>query len=129
VRGGERHGRAEWQLDAERAVPTSLVRDIVGDAYRGISQSASLIPPRQRAAEEAPIPSGGIAPLAQPPGIAIIDAMCEAADKRDRINAIRQRVENAWIESHFEKGPRVAREYHPLRQYDAEVPPLHREKS
>jgi hypothetical protein len=40
--------------------------------------------------------------------------MCLEQDRRDRAAAIRQQVETAWIESHFENGPRVESEYNPL---------------
>jgi hypothetical protein len=36
--------------------------------------------------------------LSPPSGIDHIDRMCEAQDRTDRAAAIRQRIENEWIE-------------------------------
>ena len=106
--------RQEWEQDALRAVPNRLVADIVSDARRGISQSASLIPEKQRAAEaERPV-SGGVIERGPPPGINYIDRMCDAADRADQIARARVELENRWIESHFEKGPRIERDYNPF---------------
>src|SRR5262249_28899293 len=93
-------GRQEWELEAERAVPTSLLRDIVGDAINGISQSTSLIPPRQRS--EAEPRNGGTTPIGPPPGIAIIDQLCEAQDRIDRAAVARVRIETALVEAVLE---------------------------
>ena len=53
-------------------------------------------------------------PVQPPSGIDYIDQMCDAQDRADRAAAIRQRIENDWIESHFEKGPRIEVEYNPF---------------
>lgn len=40
-----RRGIESYQVRATQAVGDRLVREIVGDAYKGISKSASMIPP------------------------------------------------------------------------------------
>jgi hypothetical protein len=106
--------REEWQRDAMRAVPDALVADIVSDARRGISQSASLIPDKQRAAEEPRAASGGTIPVQSPPGVRWIDQQVEVQNRIDHAAAIRQRVEAEWIEAHFQKGSRVKTDYDPF---------------
>jgi hypothetical protein len=93
-----RRGIQPFVVRATQAVGDRLVKDIVADAYRGISQSASMIPPSREPAK--PKGSGWVdpAPVTSPPGISTIDAMCEAQDRADRAAAIRQRIENEWIE-------------------------------
>jgi hypothetical protein len=116
--------RQEWQRDALRAVPDALVRDIVSDAYRGISKSASMIPDKQRAAEEPRAASGGTIPVQQPAGVRWVDAQCDYADRQERIAAIRQRIENEWIEEKLDrsKPSKVRSEYNPIARHDAELP-------
>jgi hypothetical protein len=71
-----------------KAVPDSLMRDIVMDNRRGISNSASMIPDRER---NKPVTKGSgwvePTPLGPPPGIATIDAMVEADTQRQRHEA------------------------------------------
>ena len=89
------------------------MREVV--ANRNIPTSASMLPPDQQHAEGPPrAPSGGTVPIGPPPGIEIIDRMCDAQDRKDRLAAIRQATENAWIESHFERGPRIETEHDPF---------------
>jgi hypothetical protein len=38
-------------------------------------------------------------------------AHCHQPLKRRFVECIRQRIENDWIESHFDKGPRIESEY------------------
>jgi hypothetical protein len=95
-------GLQEWQLDAMRAVPDSLIRDIVGDARRGISTSASMIPDK-RADGTPRAPSGGTTEIKPPPGVNYVDALCDAQDRRDRLAAIRQAAENAEIERRLDR--------------------------
>jgi|SRR5215469_5268335 len=107
----------EWQRDAIRAEPRGFMRDVIRDAYHGISQSASLIPERQRSEEDTPRPpSGGTVEIKAPPGINYVDQLCDAADRNDRIAALRAKVENDWIEFQLEqaKGPRIETEYDPF---------------
>jgi hypothetical protein len=71
-----------------KAVPDSLIADIVADNRRGISNSASMIPDRDRK----PVVEKGTGwvdprPLGPPPGIATIDAMVEADTARQRHEA------------------------------------------
>jgi hypothetical protein len=103
----------EWQRDAIAAEPRGFMEDII-QASRQRSESASLIPDRQRSEEKPRPPSGGTVPIQPPPGLRWIDAQCDAQDKRDRAMALRQRIESAWIESHFDKGPRIESEYEPF---------------
>ena len=109
-----RRGIQPYQVRATQAVNDRLMADIVADARRGISQSASMIPPSRAPAK--PKGSGwqDAAPLQQPPGIDHIDRMCEAQSRADHVAALRQRVENEWIESHFNKKPLVQTDYNPF---------------
>src|SRR5262249_8859476 len=102
-----------YKVRAANAVGDRLVKDIVADAYRGISQTASMIPPSREPAK--PKGTGWVeAPLIKAPDTRWIDAQTAAQDQRDRTAAIRARVESAWIESHFDKGPRIESEYEPF---------------
>jgi len=109
-------GRQEWELEAERAVPTSLIRDIVQDAYHGISQSTSLVPPRQRSEDKPRAPSGGTVPLQPPPGIRELDAVAEGFARADRLAALKVRIEVALLERELEEArrPKVAHDYNPF---------------
>jgi len=110
----KRRGIEPYQVRATQAVGDRLVADLVADARRGISQSASLLPPSREPAK--PGGTGWVeAPPIKCPDTRWIDAQLDAADRRDRAAAIRQRIENDWIESHFEdKGPRIETEYNPF---------------
>jgi hypothetical protein len=94
-----RRGIEPYQVRAAQAVPNRLVRDIVADAYRGISQSASMLPPSR----EPPKPKGtgwvDAAPIGQPPGVKIIDQMCEAQSRCDCAAAVRVRIETELAEA------------------------------
>src|SRR6516165_5538567 len=91
-------GRQEWEIEAERAAPTSLIRDIVSDAYRGILQSASMIPDRLRSEDKPRPASGGTGPVQPPPGLRWVDQQLDAADRRDRAVRVQQEMELAEIE-------------------------------
>jgi hypothetical protein len=72
--------------DMARACGTNEIRDIVRD---GSLQSPSSPIPAKLTTEHRPPPqpsSGFVQPssLTPPPGIALIDQMCEAQDRRDR---------------------------------------------
>jgi hypothetical protein len=121
-------GIQPYQVRAAGAVNDHLMRQIVSDFRGPRPQSGSMIPPRQRDEGPPRAASGGTAPLRQPPGIDIIDRMCDAQARADRAAAIRQQAETEWIEAHFDKGPRIAKDYNPLARFDAEQPSLHREK-
>ena len=92
-------GIQAYQVRAMQAVPDQLVRDIVSDAYKGISQSASMLPPAPRGPTR-PRTNGWVdpAPVTAPSGINYVDQLCEAQSRADRITALRQRIKNAWIE-------------------------------
>jgi hypothetical protein len=111
----KRRGIDPYKVRAANAVGNRLVRDLVNDFRRPISQSASPIPP---AREKSVRPKGSgwqdAQPVSQPPGINIIDKMCDEQDRAAKIASIRQRAENAWIESHFDKKPRVQSDYNPF---------------
>ena len=86
-REAKRLGLSVTELKMRLAVPDEVVRDIVGDARRGLSQSQSLLAPDRAQREPTRKSDRGWVeprPLQQPPGIALIDAMCEAQDVRDR---------------------------------------------
>src|SRR6516165_5991927 len=80
-----------YKVRAANAVGDRLVADLVADARRGISQSASMIPPSREPAK--PRGNGWIeaTPL-KPPDTRWVDAQCDAQDKRDRAMALRQRI-------------------------------------
>jgi hypothetical protein len=111
-----RRGIEPYQVRATQAVPDRLVRDLVADAYRGISQSASMIPPFREPAK--PKGTGWVdaAPLTPPSGTEHIDRMVAEQSRRDKLVAIQQEIEARWIESQLEqaKGPRIETEYNPF---------------
>jgi hypothetical protein len=79
------------QYLAQRAIPNSLARDLMADARRGISNSASMIPDRERSK---PVQRGSgwtpDVPIKQPPGAepgGLIDRMVEADTQRQRHEA------------------------------------------
>lgn len=77
-----RLGIAEWQLEAMRAVPGDLVRDLVSDFSHGPAQPSSQIAKPDRGPRPASVAVER--PLEPPPGIKIIDALCDAQDVKDR---------------------------------------------
>jgi hypothetical protein len=81
----KRRGLTVTELLMLNATPDAVVRDLVADGRRGISQSQSLVAP-ERAERSEPVRRGNgePRPLQQPPGISLIDAMCEAQDARDK---------------------------------------------
>ena len=83
-REAKRLGKTVTQLRMEMATPDAVVRDIVDDARRGLSQSQSMIASRPEAEPTRRSNKGEPKPLQSPPGIALIDAMCEAQDARDK---------------------------------------------
>jgi hypothetical protein len=97
---------------------SSTMRDVINDARNGISQSASLIPPNQQRDEVPRAPSGGTTEIKPPPGVNYVDALCDAADRRDRLAAIRQAAENAEIERHLD------RKDHPYQAQGVEYNPF-----
>jgi hypothetical protein len=111
-----RRGIQPYQVRATHAVGDLLVKDLVADAYKGISASASMIPPSREPAK--PKGNGWVdaAPLKGPDTRWCdrqMDAQ-DAQDKCDRMQRLRQQAESAYIEAHFDKGPRIESEYNPL---------------
>lgn len=87
VREARLLGIEPWQLEAQRAVGTDVIRDLVKDNRGGPAQRSSIIP-QSRQEREAPRPNtnGWIEPrpLAPQPGAALIDRIVDAQDKIDR---------------------------------------------
>src|SRR6516162_285385 len=69
-----RRGIEPWQLAAERAVPTNVVRGLVEDAYR----SSPVTGGKSRAEKPKPRGTGwqDARPLSAQPGINYVDALC-----------------------------------------------------
>jgi hypothetical protein len=111
----------EWQQDAIRNEPVGFMADII-QASRGRSQSASLLPDRQRSKETPRAVSGGTIERKPPPGINYIDRMCEAASHSDRMAALKVKVETQWLEFLMEqaKGPRIEHDYEPFDRENME---------
>jgi len=83
-------GLPEYVVEASRAVPDSLVRDLVNDFRRGPSLPSSM-------AQKGPAPevkrgTGWQAdvPLRQPPGVDLIDRMVKGQDQLDQLERIQQ---------------------------------------
>jgi len=83
-----RLGLQPWQLEMAQAVGDGLVRDLVQDFKRGVPQRSSIAsegPPRERRS------AGAVAsPLAAPPGISLVDQLCELQDRIDRADRERE---------------------------------------
>ena len=110
-----RRGIEPYQVRAIGAVDDRLMADIVSDARRGIPQTTSLIPDRQRSEEKPRPPSGGTVPLQPPPGIEHIDRMVAHQDRIDRAAAIRVRIETELAEAALRDriSNRVQSDYNP----------------
>jgi hypothetical protein len=122
-------GIQPYQVRAANAVGDRLVRDIVADAYKGISASASMVPPSREPAK--PRGNGWVeaSPL-KPPDVRWCDRQMDAQDKLDRAALLRQRAENDWVEGLLERrNPYKAKiGYDPVQSFDNETPSCHREK-
>jgi hypothetical protein len=75
----------------------------IAETMRGILQDGRATEPRSMAApprssEEPWRTKAAEVPREPPPGINLIDAMCDAADHRDKMAAIRQAIENKAVE-------------------------------
>lgn len=79
-----RRGLSVTQLRMLKAVPDDLIRQIVADNRRGVAERSSPVAP----AKEAPVQRGSgwaePTPLSPPPGVALIDRIAEAFDRRER---------------------------------------------
>jgi hypothetical protein len=72
----------EWQRTAATAVPTDLVQDLVSDFRRGPAKRSTPI-----ATKPETVRSSGLAverPLAPPPGVNLVDRLCDAQDVLDQ---------------------------------------------
>jgi hypothetical protein len=121
-------GLQPYQVRANRAVPDSLVRDIVADSRRGPTAPSSLASSVQ---SEKPRPlSGGSVPIQPPPGLNYVDQQVNAATRREYLIRAQQIAELQWIEDQLAKKTtyRAKTEYDHLKRYDDAVPSLHREK-
>lgn len=81
-----------WMLEMARAVPTSLVRDIVND-FRG--GPATLRPLARQSEEPPPAVGGGTVPLGPQPGIAAIDAIAKGFAEREKLEELAKLVDVA----------------------------------
>jgi|SRR6186997_146337 hypothetical protein len=77
-----RLGVQPWQIEMMQAVDDSHVRDLVNDFSRGPAAPSSLT----ETPGVAPRTSGPAVevPLAPPPGVTLVDALCDAQDAVDR---------------------------------------------
>ena len=93
----------EWQRDMANCVGDDLLRDIVADSKRGLQPSSPL----KQSGPTVEVKRGSgwqdAAPLQQPPGIKIIDAMMDQQDKLDKAERIRKALELAAISKRSEK--------------------------
>ena len=125
-------GLQPYQVRANRAVPNSLIRDIVADSRCGPTAPSSLA--SRPSSPQPPSPKGNgwqdAAPL-KPIDTRYIDALCDAQDRRDRAVAIQQKMETEWIEHLLDRrNPHKAKTgYDPLQRFDGETPSCYREKS
>jgi hypothetical protein len=81
-----RLGIPAWQLEMARAVPTSVIQDIVADNRR----AQELKPLSEEVAQK---PRGGWvdpAPLAPPPGIQYVDRIAAHFERLDRAELARK---------------------------------------
>jgi len=101
----KRRGLQEWELEASKAVDDALVRSIVDDFRRGPAQPSSLGTTPDKPKVEPKAGSGweDAAPLQQPPGIKIIDAMMDQQDKIDRAERIKKALEVAAMSQRSER--------------------------
>ena len=82
-REAKRRGITVTELKMLEAVPDNVIRDIVADNRRGMSQSQSMITSRPEV-EPTRRSNKEPRPLQPPPGIALVDRLGEAQDARDR---------------------------------------------
>ena len=85
-REAKRRGISVTELKMIEAVPDKVIRDIVSDGRRGISQSQSMIAARSEAQPTRRSDKGWVEPrpLQPPPGISLVDKLCDAQDARER---------------------------------------------
>jgi len=76
-----RLGVAPITLEMSEAVPTKLIQDLVKD-FRSPTQPSSMI---ETPKAEPRVVKANETPIGPPPGISIIDQMCDDADRKERI--------------------------------------------
>jgi hypothetical protein len=91
LREARRGGASDWAVDMARAVPTNLIRDIVGDNRAPTGPSAQGIVPSSQ--QLSSVRTGGngnghVVPLSNPPGVNYADRLMDAQDARDRAELI-----------------------------------------
>jgi hypothetical protein len=77
-----------WMLEMARAVPTSLVRDIVNDFRGGPTVPKPLVPPG-----DPPPPVATTTPLGPPRDIKYVDAIALGFAERERREALAQQLD------------------------------------
>jgi hypothetical protein len=75
------------------------MREVV--ANRHIPQTTSMMPDKRASEEARPPDGGGTASVTQPPGLRWVDQLCDDADRRDRAEATRVRVNTELAEAVF----------------------------
>jgi len=84
----KRLGIQPWELEMARATPTNVVRDVVRDLRNGPAQRSSGM-----GEEPAKARQGAVAverPLRPPPGLSLVDQLCDLQDRIDREERARQ---------------------------------------
>jgi hypothetical protein len=87
VAEARRRGLQPWELEMSKCVDDKLMRDIVNDFRQGPSKPSSLAGP-------GPEPKKGTGwqdeiPLKPPPGIGLVDQLCDAQDRKDKAELVR----------------------------------------
>ena len=81
----KRLGISEATLEASRAVPTDLVRDLVSDFRRGVSQPSSIASPPTVQHKKPGTGWSEPLPLSNPPGVDLADRLMDQQDRIDRL--------------------------------------------
>jgi hypothetical protein len=94
-----------WQREMVAAVPDAVLRDVVNDSRRGVSEASSMAktpgapPPVAR-----PRPGNEPTPLRPPPGVALCDALMDEQDRKDRaelMERLQAASKQAVIDAHW----------------------------
>jgi hypothetical protein len=99
-----RRGIPEWQLEMANAVGTDLLRDLVADSKRNSQPSSMIAKPK---IDEAPRGSWGTGsvPLAQPPGVDLIDRMVATQDKLNAAQKVQELASLIAVSQRAKKMP------------------------
>jgi len=81
----KRRGISEATLEAAKAVPTDLVRDLVSDFRRGVSQPSSIAGAPTIQNKQKGTGWSESRPLSNPPGVNLADRLMDQQDRIDRI--------------------------------------------